>query len=151
LKKSKIIKLEIDDTLYRYVTMHGLWEYKVIGIKIVEGVTQYITECQACTHGYRCEVMVVQRPNHNAFQFVSILNDEYDDYGDSDYDEQYYWHNDSWYYTTKNEAKNKIYTDLINNKKVKVKEAKETLKRLEKELFELEQIKKPLINKDGKK
>lgn len=125
----------MDQILYRYVPMKGLWEYKVIGSKkLSEEKTQYIVECQHCNHGYKCEVLIIQDFPCNSFIYVTMLNDHED--------EEYYWHTTTrmsdQYFVSKKKCLRAVNDRIVSSLKEKVTKQKDVLKRLQKDLLEQE-------------
>jgi len=121
-------KLSLGDILYKYLTFNGIGKYEVIGIReYSKGQVQYELLCHACTHGYKCEVLVTATTK-GRFEYVSMIKGE----------DQEYWHDDSPYFLTQNEAiiyqSNKILSKKskeINNLEKKLEDAKKSYSEVE--------------------
>ncbi len=102
--------LKIGDFLYRYVRCGGVFEYKVIGIRIYDDQTLYELESQSCTHGWKCKILVGGKIDQ--LRYVCMTNDEEED-------TQHYWHTDD---TKFRKIKEEAEIDLINANLAIVKE-----------------------------
>lgn len=121
-----VSKLKIGDKLYRHVVMSGVWEYVVIGLREYKDSTLYEVESQACTHGYKC-VLLVAENEKGQFKYVSLVNYDADD-------DQSYWHNDKQYNTfwrNKGLAHKECYETLLRESKDKIVTVKKQLAYLE--------------------
>ena len=81
----KLNELIVGLSLYKHIPMHGIFHYVVIGIREYADNTQYELECETCTHGEKCRILVGGKSGRLAF--IQVLNDEEN--------EHYYWHSDS--------------------------------------------------------
>ena len=130
----KIEPLNIGDSLYRYVVMGGMFHYIVIGKREYPDDVQYEVECQTCSHGYKCIVLIAY-DDHGRLKTVRTLND-------GDGDRQYMWHiNDEscfHYRRTKAEAGQDYFDQRIKDADEEIKKAQRTIERMEKAKAELQ-------------
>lgn len=124
MKKENIISTNIGDILYKYVTLKGIFTYKVIGKREYKDNVQYEVECQQCRDHLPCHVLVTQVDNKPCFQYVSMVDE------DEDY-EQYYWN------TSVNTFKTEYYFKSLKDCKIDL--GKGNIKNIEKEIEELEE------------
>ena len=83
---TNIIALKIGEKLWKAAPPYIL-EYKVIGIRDYADGKQYELECQTCTHGEKCRILV---GGTKRLVFVDVLNDEEDKHR--------YWHSDDTHF-----------------------------------------------------
>lgn len=81
---SKIDSYKIGDDLFRYVEGGGIFHYTVKGIRSYEDSTQLEVECQTCSHGWKCRLLLA-RNDYGRVHAVHMLNDDDDD-------SQKHWH-----------------------------------------------------------
>ena len=120
-------ELTIGTMLYRYVKCGGVFSYKVIGIRLYDDQTMYELECQSCTHGRKCELLVGGKPDK--LRYITLLND--------DEDTQHYWHtDDTSFHLNKERAQlDLLYSNLsvvqgnISDLEHRLKREKESLAR----------------------
>ena len=67
----------LNDVLYRYVSLSGIHKFIVIGVNATKYGTQYVLQDQACKHGWKCEVLCEYDKNN--LRFVKMVNDHEDD------------------------------------------------------------------------
>lgn len=120
------MNMEIGTSLYRYVRCGGIFEYKVIGIRVYEDNTQYELESQTCTHGWKCKLLVGGAADK--LRYISMTNDDEEN-------SQHYWHTDDTKFRFKKEE---AELDLIaaNSRILKenIEKTKELLARQQSEL-----------------
>jgi hypothetical protein len=124
--------LNIGENLYRYVSPLGIFTYTVKGVRAYEDNTQYEVECQTCTHGYKCKLLIAENES-GKFKYVSLLN--YDDD-----DDQRYWHNCKEYSTfwkTKAEAHIECYMNLRSKLSSEIVDEKKKMAAMEKRYAEI--------------
>lgn len=69
--------MKIGTDLYRWVSAAGLFSYKVIGIREYKEEKQYEIECQTCSHGWKC-VLLIAEDDDKRLQYVRMVDeDEY--------------------------------------------------------------------------
>lgn len=76
------VALIIGDKLWKSAPPYIL-EYKVVGIRDYQDGKQYELECQTCSHGEKCRILV---GGTKRLVFIDVLNDEEDQHR--------YWHSD---------------------------------------------------------
>jgi hypothetical protein len=131
-KKSKPISdYKIGDFLYRYVEAAGTFKYIITGIRSYEGETQLEVECQTCSHGYKCRLLLA-RDDFDHIVHVHLLNDDEDS-------SQAMWHTNSGLYfvPTPEEAKKQGIAKLIAWNEGRVRDAEASLSAAKKRLQEL--------------
>lgn len=119
-------ELKIGDKLHRYVTMSGIWKYEVIGVHEYKSVTQYVIRCESCSHGWKCELLIV-KDDYGRYSFVSMLNHQEDD-------DQRYWHYEDekrHFHTTVDAVKLEHAKILLAEKKEAVKKCRRTSRETE--------------------
>ena len=119
MRSNKIVRLNIGDTLYKYVSLRGIFKYIVIGIRSYKEYTEYEIQCKECKDHEDCELVVIQVDNQNKFQYVSMINNNKDDEK-----EQYYWH------TTFNELRTEFY--YLTEQECRIESIKSSISRQEK-------------------
>lgn len=133
--KEKVIKLEIGDKLYKYVSFKGIFTYIVIGIRKYKEGDQYEIECQECTDHEKCQILVIQRDNNLFFSYVRMLNND-----DEDDTPQNYWHDTSDnhpFFTNKKECKENAGRQILDREYNEIKKLKEKIKATEDRIAEL--------------
>lgn len=131
-KKSKpIADYKIGDALYRYVEMGGVFKYLVTGVRLYEGETQLEVECQTCSHGYKCRLLLAH-DDHQRIVHVHLLSDDEDS-------SQSAWHTNGGFYfvPTPEEAKKQGIEKLIAWNEGRVRDAEASLKAAKNRLQEL--------------
>ena len=139
-RKKDITKYAIGDSLFRYVEMGGLFEFKVIGIRVygpgeqTARDTQLEVEAQSCAHGWKCRVLVAQ-DDYGKLVSIGMLNEDEDD-------PQRYWHTQGeyYFYPTKGQAQNERLTLAVRGQEGRVKEAQERLNREAAQLKDLKEM-----------
>jgi len=125
-------QLSIGDSLYRHVTMSGIWHYLVVGIHQYEGCQQYVVESQSCSHGWKCKLLIAD-DGKGVLRFVSHLNDD-------ESDSQHYWHTDKTaFWQHKDEAHRECYRNLLQTTADEVTKADAALKSAQKRLAQVKE------------
>jgi len=129
-------KLQINEKLYKYQTIHGVITYTISAVIEREDVILYELACSNCFHGRQeCRLLVTLEPNKRYYQFVSMVDEDSDD-------RQFFWHTTytrgEGFYLTENEAKKQIYLSKIEDVKKEIENKKTSLKNSEERLQELE-------------
>ena len=98
---------KIGDELYRHVECGGTFRYLVLGIRSYEDSVQLEVECQTCSHGWKCRLLVAQN-DYGKIVHVHMLNEDEDD-------AQKHWHtNDGLHFwPTRDEAREEGLRALI--------------------------------------
>lgn len=115
-------ELNVGSKLYKF-NLNGTTEYEVFGIRKYANSLHYEIRCKACTHHYNCEVLIVPGEK-NMYLYVEMLNE------DEDY-RQYYWHNDSPYFSTQEEALIHYGNQVLNEISREIENTKQKLKNQE--------------------
>lgn len=124
------MKLQIGDNLFHYVPFNGVLKYTVTGIRNYEDTAHYELECESCSHGYKCKVLVAEDNDwgKDRFKYIEMLND-----GEREY---FIFHNDGYYYPTNTEALLEKTREVWQEKKNRKKDLEH---RLEKATIDLEE------------
>ena len=69
--------MKIGTDLYRWVAMAGLFSYKVIGIREYKEERQYEIECQACSHGWKC-ILLIAEDDNKKLQYIRMVDENED-------------------------------------------------------------------------
>ncbi len=93
-------------------------EYKVVGIRDYQDGRQYELECQTCSHGEKCRILV---GGTKRLVFIDVLNDEEDSHR--------YWHSDDTrFWPLQRQAQlERLHVHIRDGKKA-VEEAEGTLR-----------------------
>lgn len=110
--------LELGSKVYRYVPMSGIHAYIVEGVHTYEGVVQYVVEDQACSHGWKCKLLIAVN-DYDKLAFVSMVNEDEED-------PQRHWHNDSNYFYLKPSLAHKERMEELKDELRKDVEAQES-------------------------
>ncbi len=114
------MEIAIGKKLYRYISGGGMFEYAVFGVHDYDTGTEYAIRCEACTHGYKCELLV-GFDDYKKLVFIRMLNHSCDE----DHEDQRYWHaNSSEFFETVHEANIQLYESLIAKNNDKLSEAR---------------------------
>jgi len=132
MKNSSIVRLSRGDHLFKYVTMRGIFEYKVVGVRVYENLEQYEIECKDCKDHKPCRLLIVQVDNVPKFRYVAMLNEE-------DENQQHYWHDDpnKYFHTNKKECKVDEGKMLLSARQKKIDEVEQNLLLLKREYEEI--------------
>lgn len=130
MKREKIIKLQINDKLYNYQSLKGIFTYIVIGVRDYGESVLYEVECQNCKDHDNCRLLVSQVDNEKRFRYVTMINEDEEN-------EQYYWHSTGYFYISKNDCKKAAYQEAIKFKEKEIEELKTKLKIAQEHLIEL--------------
>ena len=127
MKKEKIIKLQINDELYNYQALKGIFTYIVRGVR---DSILYEIECQECKDHANCRLLVSQIDNQKRFKYVSMINEDEDN-------EQYYWHSLDDFFISKNDCKKAAYQKAKEYKEKQIEELETKLKSAQENLIEI--------------
>lgn len=130
MKKENIIKLQINDMLYSYKALKGIFTYIVRDVRNYEGCVLYEIECQECKDRDNCRLLVSQLDNRKRFKYVSMINEDEEN-------EQYYWHSFEEFFIMKNDCKKAAYQKAKEYKEKQIEELKTKLKLAEENLIEI--------------
>ena len=126
--------MKIGTSLWRYINCGGIHEFKCIGIRQYEKDTLYELEDQACTHGWKCKVLVGGATDK--LRYISMTNDDEEDSHE-------YWHTDNTLFRLRKEQ---AELDLINSNlaivRTNLKQAEDRLKREKESLAKYEELAK---------
>jgi hypothetical protein len=123
--------LRFGELLYRYAGLGKILTYTVQAfINRQEGMSWEV-ECQECTHGEKCRLII--RQEGDSFVFVEMIDED-------PVDPQKHWHEDGVYRLTKNEALKDCVQITLDGLLEKRKKAKETVYYLDKEIGKCENI-----------
>ena len=130
MKKEKIIKLQINDELYNYQALKGIFTYIVLGVRDYGDSILYEIECQECKDHANCRLLVSQIDNQKRFKYVSMINEDEDN-------EQYYWHSLDDFFISKNDCKKAAYQKAKEYKEKQIEELKTKLESAQENLIEI--------------
>ena len=130
MKTDKIVKLQIDDELYNYQALNGIFTYTVRGVRDYGDSILYEIECQECRYHNNCRLLVSQIDNQKRFKYVSMINEDEEN-------EQYYWHSTGDFFITKNDCKKAAYQKAKEDKEKQIEELKSKLKLAQENLIEI--------------
>lgn len=132
--KVDISAIKIGDELFRYVEMGGIFRYVVIGVRSYEDSVQLEVECQTCSHGWKCRLLVAQ-DDYGKIVHVHMLNEDEDDH-------QRHWHtNDGYHFwLSSQEARAESFKRAISRAKEEVTKSETDLAARKKRLAELEAL-----------
>jgi len=128
--------IRIGDELFRYVELGGIFRYVVYGIRQYEDGDQYEVECQTCSHGERCRLLIA-RDDYGRLIHIHMLNEDEDLC-----DEHRCWHtNDGYHFwPTFGQAKEESFKRAIEKAEESVSEAEKLLADRQKRLAELKSL-----------
>jgi hypothetical protein len=130
MKKEKIIKLKINDELYNYQALKGIFTYIVRGVRDYSDSVLYEIECQESKDHDNCRLLVSQLDNQKRFKYVSMINEDEEK-------EQYYWHSIDDFFISKNDCKKAAYQKAKEYKEKQIEELKAKLKSAQENLIEI--------------
>ncbi len=131
---SAIDAYKIGDELFRYVEGGGIFRYTVKGIRSYEDSTQLEVECQTCSHGWKC-LLLLARNDYGRVHAVHMLNDDEDN-------SQRHWHGNEGmhFWPTVAEAKAEGIQLMIRRAKENVERTKAAHKAATDRLTEMETL-----------
>lgn len=102
--------MDIGGKLFKYQGFSQFGEYTCTAVLKRESLTEYEMECQNCTHGFKCKVLVKKVPNQDCYEFLTLVNCETDEWRG--------WHDKlnpgEEFYETLIEAKRAVYKNACN-------------------------------------
>lgn len=115
----------IGDSMWRHVEGGGTFHFTVLGVRRYEDSVQLEVECQTCSHGWKCRLLVAQN-DYGKIVSVHMLNEDEDD-------RQRHWHtNDGLHFwPTKEQAREEGLRQIVIRVKERIglSEAKLTAER----------------------
>lgn len=72
------INLKLGDKLYRRVALSGIWEYEVIERRELPEGSLYVVRSNACTHGWKCELLIGE-DDFGDLRYLRMTNNDEDD------------------------------------------------------------------------
>ena len=130
MKTDKIVKLQINDELYNYQALKGIFTYIVRGVRDYGDSILYEIECQECRDHAKCRLLVSQMDNQKRFKYVSMINEDEEN-------EQYYWHSTDDFFMSKNDCKKAAYQKAKEYKEKQIEELKTKLKSAQENIIEI--------------
>lgn len=122
---SKNTELKIGDRLFRRVELSGIWEYEVIERRETPEGFQYVVRSLACTHGWKCELLIGE-DDKGDLRYIRMVNNHEDD-------DQSYWHNPGQRFCrTRGQAKVDACKMFEKGAQERVQKAKDSLAAAEK-------------------
>ena len=95
--------MRLGEKLYRYADLGKVFEYTVAGVINRSNGETLELRCENCNDHDGCLVMVQQNGSDYVYREMKYPDD------------QYFWHNDGFYRTTKQAALNDMYKRMIAN------------------------------------
>lgn len=131
---SAIGNYKVGDELFRYVQGGGIFHYIVKGIRSYEDSTQLEVECQTCSHGWKC-LLLLARNDYGKVHAVHMLNEDEED-------RQRHWHGNEGmhFWPTVAEAKAEGIRLMIGRAKENVSRTEAAHKAAKERLTELETL-----------
>jgi len=120
---------KLGDEMFRYVVMGGVFRYIVEGIRThIDGDVQLEVECQTCSHGWKCMLLVAQ-DDYGKIVHVHMLNEDEDN-------PQRHWHSNDGlcFWPTSELAKLDQLKRMKREAEEAVSRAKDELRRAEQKL-----------------
>lgn len=132
-----IADYKIGDELFRYIVCGGVFRYIVLGRRDYSDSVQLEVECQTCSHGWKCRLLLAQ-DDYGKIIEVHMLND-------CEEDRQRHWHGNEGlhFWPTAEEAKQEQIRRLIRNAEDAVNKAKDALGAAERRRDELKDLANP--------
>lgn len=129
----RIEDYKIGDSLYRHVECGGQFHYIVDGIRTSESGVMLEVECQTCSHGWKCRLLVA-RNDYGKLHAVHMLNN------DEDEDDQRHWHgNDGFHFwPDKSKAREEGLRAILARSRERVSRLRDQLAGEQKRLAEIE-------------
>lgn len=132
-----MIDLKIGENVYRYVPNGigngGIWHYSIIERRENPEGMQYVVRSLACSHGWKCELLISEDDNGD-LRYVRMVNNDEDD-------DQRHWHGHGLRFClTRDDAKRDAYNDRLKSAKEYTAKCKANLDwavKCEKELVDL--------------
>lgn len=123
---------KIGDELWRHVVGAGTFRYVVDGVRVYGDEVQLEVECQSCTHGWKCRILVA-RDDYGKLHAVHMLNDNEDD-------SQRHWHGNygMHFWPTKRQAREEGLRHLLREAKDRASKLRDQLKLADARVKELE-------------
>lgn len=118
----QIHEYAIGDELFRHVVCGGTFRYIVQGIRQYEGETQLEVECQTCSHGWKCRLLIA-RNDYGKIHAVHMLNDD-------DEDTQRHWHGNDpglHFWPTKEQAQREGWRKIVRDYDERISKAEAQL------------------------
>lgn len=139
MTKKDISEYAVGDSMFRYVAMGGVFEFKVIGVRRYGDQketqsTQLEVESQSCNHGWKCQLLVAQ-DDYGRLVSIGMLNED-------ESEPQKYWHTQDEYhfYPRKVEAQQERLTLAVKNQQDRAKEAQRYLNKEQEKLREMKEM-----------
>jgi len=126
--------MKTGETLYKYQGFGVIAEYICTAVIKRNQLTTYEMECQTCSHGFKCLILVEKVRGKDTYEFLTMVNDEDGEYR--------CWHTSydrhQEYYPTPQRAKIAVYEDAVSKKKRDIKRNEDKHELLLSELADIE-------------
>ncbi len=111
----------IGDELFRHIEGAATFRFTVQGIRKYEDSVQLEVECQTCTHGWKCRLLLAQN-DYGKIVSVHMLNED-------ENDSQKHWHSNDGlhFWPTKVEAREEGLRALIRRADDRIKQKQDQL------------------------
>lgn len=124
------MKLKIDDKLYKYVSLRGIFTYKVIGITQYRDNEHYIVECANCNSD-KCRIIIAQYEDKDFFKYIQMVSECEEN--------AYIYHDkcesDTHFYTSKHACMKLKIEKWIRDKNDEIENFKKRIKDTENEII----------------
>lgn len=133
----QIHEYSLGDELFRYIVGGGVFLYIVDGRREYDGRVQLEVECQNCSHGWKCRLLLAQ-DDYGRIIEVHMLNDDEEH-------SQRHWHGNEGlhFWPTSEEAKQEQVRRLVKQAEETVQKAKANLAAAELRLAEFKDLATP--------
>lgn len=123
---------KIGDELWRHVPGGGTFRYVVDGIRSYNDEVQLEVECQTCSHGWKCRLLI-SRNDYGKIHAVHMLNEDDDD-------PQRHWHGNEGlhFWPTKQQAREEGLRQILCEAKERAGKLRDQLKFANARVKELE-------------
>lgn len=127
--------MKIGTELYRWVSRAGLFHYKVVGKREYADDVQYEVECQTCSHGWKCHLLVATDDDKRV-QYVKMINDD-----EECIREQKHFHTHSGeFHLNKSDALTEYYKTTLKWYKTEIDKFKASVKSYEEKEKEIQNL-----------
>lgn len=133
----KIHEYAIGDELFRYAVGGGVFRYIVDGRREYDGRVQLEVECQNCSHGWKCRLLLAQ-DDYGRIVEIHMLNDDEEN-------SQRHWHVNEGlhFWPTPEQARQEQVRRLVKNAEEDVRKAEGALAAAKRRLAQYKDLAQP--------
>ena len=127
----QISDYKLGDELFRHVSGGGVFRYLVQCVRTYEDGPQLEVECETCSHGWKCRLLLAQN-DYGKIVHVHMLNEDEDE-------PQRHWHGNEGlhFWPTKGEAREEGLQQIIKRTNDEIRKKEDDLKAAKKYRDEL--------------